>query len=132
MFPVRLAMEIYGAIGLFGLVLAAVGLAGVTAYSVTRRSREIGIRVALGAGRGDVLRLAMGEGAVLVAAGTVLGLAGAWSAARRERRQHLRPGPAGGRPAAAGRPGAGGVLPAGAQIHAHRCGGGVAPEMAAP
>jgi hypothetical protein len=131
MFPVRLAMEIYGAIGLFGLVLAAVGLAGVTAYSVTRHSREIGIRVALGARRGDVPRLVMGEGAVLVAAGTVLRLAGAWGAARGHRRQHLRPGPAGGRPAA-GPPGAGRVLPAGAQIHAHRSGGGVAPGTAAP
>jgi len=82
MFLVRLAMEIYGAIGLFGLILASVGLAGVTAYSVTQRGREIGIRIALGAGRRDVLRLVMAEGAALVAAGTVLGLAGAWVAVR--------------------------------------------------
>jgi ABC-type antimicrobial peptide transport system permease subunit len=77
MFFVRLAMKIYGSIGLFGLILASVGLAGVTAYSVTQRSHEIGIRIALGAGRRDVLRLVMGEGVVLVAVGTLLGLAGA-------------------------------------------------------
>ena len=82
MYLLRLAMKIYGTIGLFGLVLASVGLAGVTAYSVTQRSREIGIRIALGAARGDVLRLVMSEGIVLVAVGTVLGLAGACAAAR--------------------------------------------------
>jgi predicted permease len=82
MFFVRLAVRIYGTIGFFGLILASVGLAGVTAYSVTRRSHEIGIRMALGAGRGDVLRLVMREGIVLVGVGTVLGLAGAWNAAR--------------------------------------------------
>jgi len=82
MYFVRLAMKIYGTIGLFGLILASVGLAGVTAYSVTQRSREIGIRIALGAARGDVLRLVMSEGIALVAVGTALGLAGACAAAR--------------------------------------------------
>jgi predicted permease len=82
MFPVKVALYTYGCIGVFGLILAAVGLAGVTAYSVAQRRREIGIRVALGAQPGDVLGLVMKEGAVLIAIGTVLGLAGAWAAMR--------------------------------------------------
>ena len=49
----------YGCIGVFGLILASVGLAGVTAYSVTQRRREIGIRIALGARSADVLGLLM-------------------------------------------------------------------------
>ena len=67
----------YGAIGSFGLILAAVGLAGVTAYSVARRRREIGIRMALGARRWQVLRLVMREGGAMVIAGTALGFLGA-------------------------------------------------------
>lgn len=69
----------YGLIGMFGLVLASVGVAGVTAYSVAQRGHEIGIRLALGAQRRDVLGLVMKEGAVLVTAGTLIGLAFAWS-----------------------------------------------------
>ncbi|MGC4055990.1 MAG: FtsX-like permease family protein [Paludibaculum sp.] len=65
----------YGVIGFFGLVLAAVGLAGVTAHSVARRSREIGIRLALGAQKRDVLTLVMKEGALMVLMGTTIGLA---------------------------------------------------------
>jgi ABC-type antimicrobial peptide transport system permease subunit len=67
----------YGGIGIFGLILAAIGLAGVTAYAVARRYKEIGIRMALGATRGQVLRLVMREGVVLVALGSALGFAGA-------------------------------------------------------
>ena len=69
----RLGEYIYGGIGAFGLVLAAVGLAGVTAYSVARRRKEIGIRMALGARRAQVLTLVMREGGWLVITGSVLG-----------------------------------------------------------
>jgi ABC-type antimicrobial peptide transport system permease subunit len=73
----RLDTIFYGAIGSFGLILAAIGLAGVTAYSVARRRKEIGIRMALGARKGQVLRLVMREGGTLVIAGSVLGFLGA-------------------------------------------------------
>jgi predicted permease len=72
----------YGLMAVFGLVLAAVGLAGMTAYSVTHRRHEIGIRIALGARRADVLALVMKEGTWLIAAGTVIGMALAWAGTR--------------------------------------------------
>jgi putative ABC transport system permease protein len=73
----RIALNIYGGIGVFGLILAAIGLAGVTAYSVVRRRKEIGIRMALGSSKGQVLRLVLREGTALIAVGTVLGFLGA-------------------------------------------------------
>jgi ABC-type antimicrobial peptide transport system permease subunit len=82
MFPVKVALWTYGCIGIFGLTLASAGLAGVTAYSVAQRRREIGIRIALGAGKRDVLGLVMKEGAVLVAAGMIIGLAAALAGIR--------------------------------------------------
>lgn len=78
----RLNTWIYGLIGTFGLILAAIGLAGVTSYSVARRRKEIGIRMALGARKMQVLHLVMREGGGLVIAGTVLGFLGAVAAAR--------------------------------------------------
>ncbi len=72
----------YGGIGVFGLVLAAIGLAGVTAYAVARRRKEIGIRMALGASKAQVLRLVLREGTALVSVGTVLGFLGAIALAK--------------------------------------------------
>jgi predicted permease len=71
----RIAMKLVGSMGLAGLLLAIAGLYGLVAYNVSRRTREIGIRIALGAASADVLRLVMGKGLVLVGAGTVIGLA---------------------------------------------------------
>jgi macrolide transport system ATP-binding/permease protein len=73
----RFAVQTYGGIGVFGLVLAAIGLAGITAYSVAQRRKEIAIRTALGASRSQVLRLVLREGTALVSVGTVLGFLGA-------------------------------------------------------
>ena len=76
------ALRTYGGIGLFGLVLSAIGLAGVTGYAVAQRRREIGIRMALGARKGHVLRLVLREGAALIAVGTTLGFLGAFALSR--------------------------------------------------
>lgn len=70
--------SIYGGIGVFGLILACIGLAGVTAYAVARRRKEIGIRMALGARSAQVLRLVLREGAVMVAIGSAVGFFGAF------------------------------------------------------
>jgi ABC-type antimicrobial peptide transport system permease subunit len=78
----RFAVSTYGGIGLFGLVLSAVGLAGVTAYAVAQRRKEIGIRMALGARKGQVLLLVLREGTALVAVGTVLGFLAAFALAK--------------------------------------------------
>jgi ABC-type antimicrobial peptide transport system permease subunit len=62
--------------------LAVIGLYGVTSYSVARRRNEIGIRMALGAERSRVLRMVLGEVAIVIVAGVALGLAGAISGTR--------------------------------------------------
>jgi predicted permease len=79
---IRLSAAIYGGIGIFGLILASIGLAGVTAYAVARRRKEIGIRMALGARSSQVLRLVMKEGTALVAIGSAAGFAGAFVISR--------------------------------------------------
>ena len=70
--PLRI-MRMVGTMGLLGLALALIGLYGVVAYSVARRTREIGIRMAIGASRQDVLKSILGQGLVLSTAGVVLG-----------------------------------------------------------
>jgi putative ABC transport system permease protein len=70
----RLSASVSGTVGLVGLLLAAIGVYGVTAYAVTRRTREIGIRIAMGAQRRDVLRMVMAQGMWLVGLGSLLGL----------------------------------------------------------
>jgi putative ABC transport system permease protein len=64
-----------GSLGIVGLLLAAIGIYGVTSYSVNRRVREIGIRVALGADGQSVLRLILRQGIVLTLVGVGIGLA---------------------------------------------------------
>ena len=71
----QMAIDMVGSMGLVGLLLAIAGLYGLMAYNVSRRTHEIGIRMALGAAGSDVLRMVMGKGIVLVAMGTALGLA---------------------------------------------------------
>ena len=78
----RLVSLLSGVFGLLALLLACVGLYGVMSYDVARRRHEIGIRLALGAGRGDVMRLVLRESMLLVAIGVGVGLAAALATTR--------------------------------------------------
>ena len=78
----RLAMRLLAGFGVVALVLAAVGIYGVMAYNVRRRARELGTRVALGASRGDIIRMVMREGGVITLAGVLAGLAAGLLGAR--------------------------------------------------
>jgi putative ABC transport system permease protein len=71
-----------GAFAFLALLLACIGLYGVLSYTVARRTREIGVRVALGAQPGDVSRMVLGDGSRVVVAGLAMGIAGAFIAGR--------------------------------------------------
>src|SRR5439155_1034569 len=74
--------QAYTLFGVLALLVASVGLFGLMSYSVARRTNEIGVRMALGAQRQDVLRLVMRESMMLVVAGVAIGLGGAIAASR--------------------------------------------------
>jgi len=75
----RLSMLLLGLFGLLGLVIASVGIYGVLAHTVAQRTREIGVRMALGATRGSVVRMLLGYAGSLVALGLAIGSAAAWT-----------------------------------------------------
>jgi predicted permease len=88
--PMRLASTLVGLFGGLGLLMASVGLYGVMAWMVSRRTREVGIRIALGAQAGDVLTMVIRQGMILAIAGIGLGLIAAFAATRLIRTQLYR------------------------------------------
>ena len=92
--PERAIATLSGFLAAAGALIAAIGLYGLLAYTVARRTREIGIRIALGATRGNVTRMVMAEASRLVAVGVVLGAPVAWWGKRLAAAmlEHLSPG----------------------------------------
>jgi predicted permease len=82
LFPLRVGAASVGSFGLLALTLAAIGIYGVMAYAVSLRTREIGIRIALGARAGDVLKMIMQQGMGLAAIGLAIGFAAALALTR--------------------------------------------------
>jgi putative ABC transport system permease protein len=82
LFVFRLAASLAAVMGILGLTLAVVGVYGVVSFVVTQRTHEFGIRIALGAERSDILKLALRQGLGLVVAGVFAGLLSAWALTR--------------------------------------------------
>jgi predicted permease len=78
----RMGAALFGIFGLLGMLLASIGIYGVMAYTVAQRTNEIGIRMALGARPGDVLRLVVGQGMRLTVIGIAIGVVGALAITR--------------------------------------------------
>ena len=82
LFAPRMGGILLGVFGALAILLATIGLYGVVSYAAAQRTREVGIRVALGARPGDVVRLVIGQGMVMVGVGAAIGLALALAATR--------------------------------------------------
>lgn len=82
LFAARAGTALLAAFGAVALVLSSIGVYGVLAFAVSRRTREIGVRIALGAKRCAIVRLVMRDGLALIAAGTALGLMTAAASSR--------------------------------------------------
>jgi putative ABC transport system permease protein len=78
----RFALNLIAVFAIVALLLASIGIYGVMAYTFSRRTNEIGIRIAMGAQRMDILKIAFAEGALLVAFGVLVGLLGSFALTR--------------------------------------------------
>ncbi len=82
LFIFRLAATLAAALGFLGLILAVIGIYGIVSFGMSQRTQEMGIRMALGAARADIMKLALGQGLALVSIGVLAGLLSAWAVTR--------------------------------------------------